>query len=290
MNEESLSRLVEKRKQPGAAYEALRGRTRPATAIPQRQFLMIAADHPGRGAFAAGSNRFAMADRFDLLTRIETALSVEGVSGYLGTADTVEDLALLGALEGKWVFGSMNRGGILGADWELDDRSTGYSSQGIVNAGLEGGKLLLRIDPTDPGSLSTLEWSGQIVRELGSHQKITMVEPFMSRRENGRLVNDLTTDAVVTSAAIGSALGDTSSYTWLKLPDTEDLPRLARSTTVPIVILGGEVKDDEEATLQRWSQLLQLPNVIGLVIGRSLLYPPSGDVRQAVEKAAGLLH
>ena len=44
----------------------------------------------------------------------------------LGTPDILDDLLLLGALEGKVVIGSMNRGGLQGAGFELDDRFTAY--------------------------------------------------------------------------------------------------------------------------------------------------------------------
>ena len=43
----------------------------------------------------------AMADRADLLDRINLALSRSGVNGVLGTPDFLEDLLLLGALHGK---------------------------------------------------------------------------------------------------------------------------------------------------------------------------------------------
>ena len=67
-----------------------------------------------------------MADRADLLMRLCVALARPGVTGVLGTADILEDLLLLGALHDRSVFGSMNRGGLAGAAFELDDRFTGY--------------------------------------------------------------------------------------------------------------------------------------------------------------------
>ena len=75
----------------------------------------------------------------------------------LGTADIIEDLLLLGALDDKMAIGSMNRGGLPGAAFEMDDRFTGYSAAAIAAAGLDGGKMLLRIDPDDPATASDLE-------------------------------------------------------------------------------------------------------------------------------------
>ena len=84
--------------------------------------MIIACDHPARGALGAGRNATAMASRTELLERLLTALARPGVDGLLATADIVEDMLLLGALEGKFVFASMNRGGLQGSVFEMDDR------------------------------------------------------------------------------------------------------------------------------------------------------------------------
>ena len=46
--------------------------------------------------------------------------------------------------------------------------------------------------------------------------------------------------------------------------------------------------DDQDATFERWGRRSRVPNVIGLVVGRSLLYPPDDDVAAAVDAAVGL--
>ncbi|HEY6738530.1 MAG TPA: aldolase, partial [Actinopolymorphaceae bacterium] len=130
------------------------------------------------------------------------------------------------------------------------------------------------------------------VTALAAERIPVVVEPFMSRRGGHGLVNDLTTEAVVRSTAIASALGNTSAYTWLKLPVVDDpaaMEHVAAATTLPIVLLGGEVSDDPDETLARWRKALELPAVRGLTVGRSLLYPPDGDVAAAVDRAVSLL-
>ena len=69
-----------------------------------------------------------MASRTDLLERLLTALARPGVDGLLATADIIEDMLLLGALEGKVVFASMNRGGLQGSVFEMDDRRPATTS------------------------------------------------------------------------------------------------------------------------------------------------------------------
>jgi hypothetical protein len=100
-----------------AAPEAVAGayaqRKRPASLLSQRGTLfLVAADHPARGALASGGNPMAMADRRSLLERLVTALAHPEVDGVLGSPDVIEELLLLGALDGKVVIGSMNRGGL----------------------------------------------------------------------------------------------------------------------------------------------------------------------------------
>jgi hypothetical protein len=264
---------------------------RPRGTMPQAdsKLMIIAADHPARGALAAGADPLAMADRSELLARCVEALSRPGVHGFLGTADMVEDLALLGALDRKLVYGSMNRGGLAGASFEMDDRFTGYDARGVADAGLDGGKMLLRIDLDDPGSVRTLEACARGVDELASQHTMALVEPFMSARTGGMGGNDLTPDAVIRSIAIASGLGRTSAYTWLKLPCVPQMERVMAATSLPSLILGGEVSDDPYAALSGWAKALSLPTVRGLVIGRSLLFPPGDDVAVAVDNAVGLL-
>ena len=88
---------------------------------------------------------------------------------------------------------------------------------------------------------------------------------------------------------VAAGLGTTSAYTWLKVPIVEDMERAMAATTLPTLILGGEVSQDQDAVFARWAKALELPTVQGLVIGRSLLYPPGDDVAAAVDAAVGLL-
>jgi len=254
--------------------------------------MMIAADHPARGALRAGERPLAMADRADLLERLVLALSRPGVNGVLGTPDVLEDLLLLGALDGKVVVGSMNRGGLAGTVFEMDDRFTGYDAAAIAAAGFEGGKMLTRIDPDDPTTVATLESCGHAVSDLAAHGLMAMVEPFISHREagpGGRVRNELTAEAMIRAQTVAAGLGRTSAHTWLKVPIVEEMERAMAATTLPAVILGGEVGQDQDATFAGWAKALALPTVQGLVIGRSLLYPPGDDVAAAVDAAVGLL-
>ncbi|MEJ1199641.1 MULTISPECIES: deoxyribose-phosphate aldolase [unclassified Streptomyces] len=280
---------------PEAIAEAAARRVRRPLIGDSGRLMIVAADHPARGALGVGDRRLAMANRADLLERLCTALSRPGVDGVLATADVLEDLLLLGALENKVVMGSMNRGGLAGAAFEMDDRFTGHRAEDIARLRFDAGKLLLRIDYDDPGSLATLESTARAVDAMAERELPVFVEPFISRRVEGRVRNDLSADAVTRSVAIASGLGGTSAYTWLKLPvthDPDDMGEVLETSTLPAVLLGGDIGGspaDQVAAYERWRKALRLPTVQGMVVGRSLLYPAEGSVEQAVDTAVGLL-
>ncbi len=290
MHEQLKAILDVRTRRPQAIAEAAARRQRRATLVGEdNRLFIIAADHPARGALRVGDRPMAIADRADLLERMSLALSRPGVDGVLGTADIIEDLLLLGVLEDKVVIGSMNRGGLAGTVFEIDDRFTGYDAAAIARMGFDGGKMLFRIDPDDPATAVTMESCARAVSDLASHSLMAMVEPFISHRVDGRMRNDLSPEAVIRSIAVASGLGTTSAYTWLKVPVVEDMERVLAASTLPALLLGGEVSADQDAAFGQWQKALQIPSVRGLVVGRTLLFPPDDDVAGAVDAAVRLM-
>ena len=276
---------------PDAVASALAKRKRGMLRFPRKLFL-IAADHPGRGMLAAGGDPRAMADRGEFLDRLITAITHPQVDGVLATADIVDDLALLGLLDEMVIFGSMNRGGLSGSVFEIDDRFTGYTAAAIARDGLNGGKMMLRVADDDPATVRTMESCAQAIDALNGRGLLAIVEVFASRTVDGKTSNDLSVDATMRAIAVASALGAGSARTWLKLPVVDDQERLLSATTLPVVLLGGDPGRDEHAratTYARWAKSMEIPQVRGLVAGRALLYPPDGDVRAAVDEAVAIV-
>lgn len=276
-------------RRPDAIGEAARRRIRRPLVGERGRLLIVAADHPARGTIDLEPHDGAMGNRYELLDRLLAALSVPEVDGVLGTPDVIEDLLVLEALDGKVVFGSMNRGGLPGAVFEIDDRFTAYTPTAIKDQGLDGGKMLLRIDADDWGSVRTLRACSEAVSQLATARLVAMIEPFMAHRSARRVRNDLSAEMVIRSIAIASALGATSAYTWLKVPVLDEMARVAEAATMPLLLLGGERNREPDEMFARWEKALSLPGVCGLVVGRNLLYPPGGDVVAAVSRAAALL-
>lgn len=275
---------------PQAVFRAASSRKRHPGVVYGNQNFIVAADHPARGANKVGDNALAMADRRDLLDRLRVALANPAVDGVLASPDILDDLLLLGALEGKLVFGSMNRGGLSGLINEIDDRFTGHTAQALEKLGADGGKMLTRIHYGDPATVATLEATAKAVDSLAERGMYAMVEPFISETVNGAIKNDLSADAVIKSVGIASALGASSAYTWMKLPVVDEMERVMASTTLPTVLLGGDPSGSPDEVFDTWEAALKLPGVQGLTVGRTLLYPEDGDVAAAVATAASLLN
>ncbi|HYI33503.1 MAG TPA: deoxyribose-phosphate aldolase [Glaciibacter sp.] len=291
MNALDFAALREDRaERPNRIGEVLAARTRRPLVQGDGRLFIVAADHRARGALGVRDDDTAMANRYRLLEKLAVALSRPGVDGVLGTPDIIDDLALLGLLENKIVVGSMNRGGLRGASFEMDDRYTAYSIDRIQANRLDFAKNLVRINLSDPASLATLEATARAVSESARARIPIMLEPFMSHWVGGRVSNDLSTDAVILSIAIAEGLGDSSAYSWLKLPVVDDMERVMAATTLPTLLLGGDPVGDQEDRYVEWEKALALPGVRGLVVGRTLLYPQDGDVVSAIDTAAQLVH
>lgn len=291
ISEESFDTLRSLRAtKPEVISQKLQQRRRRSLLDGDGRLFIVAADHPARGALGVGDNGTAMANRYQLLERMAIALSRPGVDGVLGTPDIIDDLAGLGLLHDKIVVGSMNRGGLRGARFEMDDRYTGYNITSLVAARLDFAKALVRINLDDAGTISTLEATAKAIDEAAAAKLPIMVEPFISNWVEGKIINDLSTEAVILSVAIASGLGNDSSHTWMKLPVVQDMERVMEATTMPTLLLGGDNGDDQDVTFAAWEKALTLPGVRGLTVGRTLLYPPDGDVAAAVDTAARLVH
>lgn len=288
----AYAELMEARvREPKALQRALVGRARRSIPGVDGRLMLLAADHTARGMLGVGSDPLAIADRFTLLDRLVRGLAVDGVDGVMASADILEELAFLGVLEGRLAIGTMNRGGIIGAKWELDDRLTAYDSEHIASMGLDGGKTLLRIEDTDPGLPPTLEMVARLTTELADLGLMSLIEPLpYLKNEHGGAHLDHSEERLIKVVAIASGLGSSSAFTWLKIPATANPDRVAAATSCPILLLGGDAGAQWEQVFARWEQALAVPNIRGLVPGRALLYPDSLTVEEAVGRAARLVH
>lgn len=297
-----LARITELRiADPEFAWRAAQARHLRASIAPKGKLNLLAADHPARNLTRVGGDSLAMADRRDYLARIVRVLQSPQVDGVMATMDILEDLLTIDAmlresgaaplLDERVLVASLNRGGLAGGAWEMDDPVTAATPAACRAWRLDGAKTLLRVDEKDPDSLKTMLACAQAINETNALLLPMFLEPLPVRKSEKGYEIVKTAAALARLTGVASALGDSSRRLWLKLPYCEDYAVVARATTLPILLLGGESAGDPAAFLRQLESAMKAgPNVRGALVGRNVLYPGNEDPRAMAEAAGGVVH
>lgn len=262
---------------------------------------IVAADHQARGNPRAGDDPLAMANRGHLLARLTRILISDAADGLLTTMDVLEDLLILhdlvrdaggpAFLDSKVLIVSVNRGGLAGSAWELDDPWSGPDIETISAWRLDGLKLLLRLDLMDPNCRTTLMESVHVLRGSQAAGLPVVLEPLPVEPHAGGYRVQRDASALARTVGVATALGNGTTRVWLKLPSCDNFEQVARSTTLPILILGGEVEGDLDGFFAALTRALASgSNVRGTLIGRNALYPRAEDPLAIARGIHGVVH
>lgn len=272
---------------PEFVLHTAQNRKQRASFVPHGKLNVVAADHPARGSLAVGDQPFAMGDRHELLARLMYVLQSEWIDGVLGSMDLLEELIILhglekeqneGFLDDKLLIASLNRGGHPGTAWELNDPITGTCADICKRMKIDASKMLLRVDPTSEDSLETLMACADGVNQMSEAQLPIFLEPLPVKKKDGRYKVLKDADLLIKAVSIAAGLGHMSRYTWLKLPYAKKFQKVANSTTLPIVILGGDRSSNLTELLSNLEQAISSGHQVkGAMFGRNLLYPKSTD-------------
>jgi DhnA family fructose-bisphosphate aldolase class Ia len=133
--------------------------------------------------------------------------------------------------------------------------------------------------------------AAQAINQTNALHIPMFLEPLpVAKTEKGYKVIK-TAEALAKIVGVASALGDSSRYLWLKLPYCENYQVVARATTLPILLLGGESAGDPSAFLREVSAgMTAAPNVRGALVGRNVLYPGDDDPLAVAEAVGGIVH
>jgi hypothetical protein len=265
------------------------------------KLALVAVDHSGRGVTQIRSDQLAMADRYQLLARVRRLLEEENLDGLLATSDVLEELLILnylercqggaGFLNNRVLVGSMNRGGLAGTAFEMEDTFTCMTPERLVELRCDGGKMLYRLDAQDGASGRTIYACAEAINALRRHKLAAFVEPLEVRRENGSYHTVKDSAALIRQCGIAAALGESSAHVWLKLPYGADFERVCRATTLPILLLGGPARESLQDTLKDFAEGLTCSSrVRGAIIGRNLLFPPNGDPLPMCRALTSMIH
>lgn len=297
-----MARITQARiEDPDLPWRAAQERVRRTSLTTAGRLNILAADHPARRVTKVGSNAIAMADRRDYLARILRVLACETVDGLMATMDLLEELLILDSfirqakgpslIDGKVLIGSLNRGGLAGTSWELDDPITGPTAATCAAWKLDGAKLLLRIGDGDAGSLKTILAGVQAINECNALRLPMFLEPLPVIRKDSGWVVQKDAESLAKITGVASALGDSSRYLWLKLPYCPGYEAVARATSLPILLLGGESAGNPAPFLQELAGALGAgPNVRGALVGRNVLYPGNEDPLTMAGAVGGIIH
>ncbi|MDE3181281.1 MAG: hypothetical protein KGM47_16685 [Acidobacteriota bacterium] len=288
-------------RRPGLVESEARRRKRRLRMAPDGKLVMVALDHPARGINSIRGDALAMGDRFEYLARARRVLADPDLDGVLASPDVMEELFLMnyaerrrggnGFLDGRVLVGSMNRGGLAGTSFEMEDAFTGFTARRLEDLRLDGGKMLWRVDRRDPAAGRTMLACAVAMNELHHRRLAIFLEPLAVERRGDDYVVLRDPATLVRQCGIAAGLSESSLNVWLKLPIGEDLARVGRSTTLPILLLGGPASDDAEAMAADFAAgLSSSAQVRGAIIGRNLLFPGDRDPYRMSRALTALVH
>lgn len=300
-SEAALARVNELRvERPELVEELLSVRPRREKLTNDGTLTILAADHPARNVTGVGDDPVAMGNRLDYLGRIMRVLVASDIDGLMATSDVIDDVVLAdyvlqecgkpSVLENRLLIASMNRTGLAGAEYEMMDKMSSYrSAKRIAQMHLDGAKLLFRIsspDKHDRYVLQTMDWCAEAIEQCNDLKLPVFLEPLpVEKTETGyRTVKQ--PDPMIRVIGIAQALSHSTARTWLKVPYTAEFDRVAKATTLPMLLLGGEATGRPWLTVEEFVRGLGAgQNVRGALVGRNVLFPGDEDpavVAQAI--------
>ena len=286
---------------PGIIEKSALRRKRRQKLTSDGKLAILACDHPARGITKSGSDPLLMGNRQEYLGRILRVVSSPEFDGVMGTTDIIEDLLIVDQLvvehsgqsflENKVLIGCMNRGGLSGASFEMDDRFTSFTAQSINHLRLDGAKFMFRLDMKDDRSLLTIDACARTVTELNKYSVPVFLEAFIVERTGDGYKMLRTPEGLIKTIGIATALGDSSRGIWLKIPYCDGFDAVAKATTCPILMLGGESLGDPTPVLREFSKGLAAgSNVRGALVGRNILFPGQEDPSAIANAVSRIVH
>ncbi len=265
------------------------------------RLAILAGDHPARRVTKSGNDPTIMGNRHGYLGRILRVITSPEFDGVMGTTDVIEDLLIVDQLmvekggesflDRKVLVGCMNRGGLSGAEFEMDDRFTSFTADSVNRLRLDGAKMMFRLDLKDARSLDTIVACSKAINELNRYSIPVFLEAFSVERTAEGYKALKTADELIKTIGVATALGDSSHGIWLKIPYCDDFVHVAKSTSCPILMLGGESLGNPTGVLREFSEGMAAgQNVRGALVGRNVLYPGEGDPSAVADAVSKIVH
>ncbi len=234
---------------------------------PDRRGVILAADHRARGLVTVENYGL-------LLSALGAALPF--CDGLMATVKPLADLTGQESTRPLRTYLSLNRTGLAGSTFELDDRLVA-SVDKAARDGHTGVKLMVRIDRLDPSSSAGLELLGRVLEQSERAGLEALVEP-LSWRSGGV---DRTVEGIVLAAVIAHDMG--APVLKVPVPDTppgsarsEAVARIVASVGVPVMFLGGPRGESRRVLISELADAVS-GGAAGAVIGRAVYQDPRPD-------------
>jgi len=223
--------------------------------------FILAADHRARGVMT-------IEPYGEYVAALRAALP--HADGVLASAQPLADLAACGIEPRHRTYLSINRTGLAGSVFEVDDRLVASVARARAEA-WTGIKHMVRIDLEDPRTSAALELLGRVLedaRDAGIEALIETV-PW----HDGKMGHDV--DAVVRAAVIAHDLG----APLLKVPvpsappggpRAEAVARVVASVGVPVLFLGGPRGAGRDEVLSEVRDAMA-GGAAGVAVGRAVI-------------------
>jgi DhnA family fructose-bisphosphate aldolase class Ia len=265
------------------------------------KLTILAADHPARMVTQVGEDPIATGNRYELLGRILRVITDKEFDGVMSTPDVIEELFIVNHLvkeaggnsflDNKVMLGCMNRGGLAGTAFEMDDKMTSYTAKGIKQMKLDAAKIMFRIEASEKESGATIAHSAEAINELNDLSIPVFVEALPVRKEDGKYKTIKSVEPLVQVVGVGSGLGYSSINTWLKIPYCVDFDKVAIATTCPVLLLGGDATGDPTDILKQFVEGMKAgKNVRGALVGRNVMFPGKDDPLAVASAVSGIVH
>ncbi len=240
--------------------------------------VVLAADHRARGIVTI--ERYA-----DYVAALCAALPM--CDAVMASAQPLADLVRIGVQDGQATLLSLNRTGLAGTAFELDDRLVA-TVEGAAAAGYTGVKVMTRVDRNDPSGAAQLEMLGTVIEQSRGLELDCLVEPLTWT--NGAM--DRTVDGIVWSAVIAHDMG--APLLKVPVPDVaggearaQAVRRVVDSVGVPVLFLGGPRVRERDDVLAEVSDVMAGGGA-GMAIGRAVYQDP--DPAQMAKAIAAIVH
>ncbi|MBD3174658.1 MAG: hypothetical protein GF320_05735 [Armatimonadia bacterium] len=274
---------------PIAAYKATQTRQPRKVLAPSGDLLLLMADEASRGLEPACT------DRHEYLARLLRVLVGGMFDGLVAPPDILEELCLAqqiirenggpSFLDGRAVVGLLNAG-------PGTRRPSAFTVERAKHLKCDGVWVRASIDREGPGSRAPLERIARIIGEANSHSLAVFVQPSRPQMIDAEWEP---VDAA-RMLATASALGETSTRTWLALPTFDGVDRALRSVSLPALACRiGSPASDLESLLEAARQATgPAVGFRGLALGSSILYRSddplavAGALQTVVRKDVGI--